>query len=363
MDTSEDLAQFAIALTPEQGASGPLFHSRSTLDLMLSPSFSDQSVMIGTHHGFMSYDAVLPAVGHGGGTAGFTTDLAIIPSERFAVVVLTNTVGANEFTDKVLELLIGNSRDMVDAPPPGLPDAAHVAGNFVMLRRHECNVMEPLNFMLGTHLIVDALDENTIEVNFMGMSIIYQQVAPYIFRAISSDSPIARVAYEARIIMEDGEVVGMTMIGPFDLTVETFAQSIAALMINASMLGISLLFFLIMSVVVFIGFLRKRKEGLTAFTHLSNGLLLSGALIGLNYFLVLLRLGMAAPFISERMVIPHIWINYILVALAGILLIAALLISARHKVQAKRKVLFVLSIVFLAMLIFVLANWNFFIMM
>ena len=42
--TAEALAQLAIALTPPQGESGPLFASRDTLDLMFSPSYSGSGI-------------------------------------------------------------------------------------------------------------------------------------------------------------------------------------------------------------------------------------------------------------------------------------------------------------------------------
>jgi len=361
--TAEDLARFAMALTPEHGASGPLFNSRSTLDLMLSPSYSDPNVMRGTLHGFMSYDSIFPAIGHGGGTAGFSTEVVVLPSERFGVVVLTNAVGANAFNDKVLDLLIGNSRDAVVSHRGDLPDVANMAGNFVMLRRHEGNVMEPLNFILGSNATVEAIGEDTISVSVMGMSIIYRQVEPYVFRLISSDAPIARMAYEIRAVVENGEIVGLSMSGPFDLTVETFGQSMTAFMINASILGIITLFFLVMSIIVFIRFLQRRGSGTSTFTHLSNGLMLGGALIGLNYLLAVFRLATSAPFIATSMVMTHVWINYILVALACILLIVSLVILAKQQVRTGRKVLFVLTVVFLAMLIFVLWNFNFFVIM
>jgi len=42
---------------PEQGEASPLFNSRSTLDLMFSPSYDNPNVLRGTHHGFLTHAA------------------------------------------------------------------------------------------------------------------------------------------------------------------------------------------------------------------------------------------------------------------------------------------------------------------
>ena len=91
--TAEDLALLAMALMPPLGESGPLFSSSDTLDLMLSPGYFNPEIMLGTHHGFMS----------------------------FGVVLLSNANGGMFFNEKVLDLL----------------------------RRHEGNLLQPLNFIFG----------------------------------------------------------------------------------------------------------------------------------------------------------------------------------------------------------------------
>ena len=360
--TAEDLAQLAIALTPPEGESGPLFDSREMLDLMLSPSFSDPLVMRGTYHGFLRYDGSDLTLGHGGGTEGFNTEFAIVPSERFGVVILSNAAGGALFNERVLDLLIGNSRDAIPPPAGDLPDAGSVAGNYVMLRRHEGNILEPLNFMFGANFSVEAIDENTIAVEAMGMTITYQQVEPYIFRVTSPGAP-ARMIYELRFIMENGNPVGISMSGPMDATIETFRQSMTALLGGAVMAAVSILFFLIAPLVVFIGFLRKQEKSTSLFHHLSNGLLLSGTLLTLNTLVLFVRIGATAPSIQAAQVVPHVWINYILLALTGIFLAVSLVFFPKDAIRPRRKVLYIATIVFTALFTFVLWNWNFFAMM
>ncbi|MCL2567814.1 MAG: beta-lactamase family protein [Oscillospiraceae bacterium] len=361
--TAEDLARFAIALTPPTGEAGPLFQSRETLDLMLSPSYTNPDVMRGMLHGFMSYDGVYPAIGHGGGTVGFNTEFAIVPSERFGVVVLTNAVGGAMFNERLLDLLIGNSVDTIGPPVNGLPDARSVAGDFVMLRRHEGNLLQPLNFLFGTNMRVDAIDAHTIEVNAMGMTVQYQQVEPYVFRILSPSPMIGRVGYDIRFQMENGSPVGISIRGPFDATVQTFGQSVTALLISAVVAAISILFFLIAPIVVFIGFLRKREKGTSLFHHLSNGFLLSGTALALNNLILFLRMGASIPFVPTSMVTPHTWMNYILLALTGAFFLASLLVWKRDVITTKRRVLYVLTVIFTALFAVFLWHWNLFVFM
>jgi hypothetical protein len=330
---------------------------------MFSPSNAKPGVAQGMHHGFMSYDGTYPTIGHGGGTQGFNTQFAIVPEERFGVVLLTNASGGIRFNEKALDLLIGNSRDDVPTPSGNLPDASSVAGNYVMLRRHKGNVLEPLNFLLGTNLTVDAIDENTITLNAMGMAITYRQTEPYVFRVISFGPMIGRVAYEIRFIMENGSPAGISTGGPFDATIQTFSQSTAALAGGASIAAMSIIFFLIMPIIVLINFLRRKKNKMPLFGHLSNGLLVSGTLLALNNIVLFVRLAVAGVFLQTSIITPHVWTNYILLALMGILLVASLVFFKRDTIRAAHKALYFSTISLLALFVFILWHWNFFVMM
>jgi len=363
--TAEDLARFAIALMPPQGEASPLFDSRDTLDLMLSPSFSNPDIMRGTHHGFMSYDGIYPALGHGGSTRGFNSDFAIVPSQRFGVVLLTNADGGAGFIEKVMDLLIGNSRDTVPIPTGNLPDAQVFAGDYMMLRRHEGNLMEFANFLISA-IRVDAVDENTINVNAMGMTLTYRQTEPYVFRLISSDSFLARSGYELRFRMENGRPIGISLSAPFDATIATFGQSVAVLLVSVAAGAISIIFFLAMPIIILIKFLRKKEEP-SVFNRLSNALLLSGTMIVLNNIVLMIRALSDILNTQTSMVTFHVWINYVLLALAVILLIASVVFLIRDKINVKlirsRKVIYFSTIFFMAIFLVVLWNWNFFVVM
>ena len=361
--TVEDLAQLAIALMPPEGEAGPLFDSRATLDLMLSPSYHNSSIMRGTYHGFMSYDGIYATLGHSGGTQGFNTEFAIVPSERFGVIMLSNAAGGMEFNNQVLDLLIGNQMNSITPLADNLPDAASVAGNYVMLRRHQGNMLEPLNFLFGTNLRVDAVDQNTIAVNMMGMTLTYRQTEPYLFRLIASESALGRVAYELYFRMENGRPIGVSPSGPFDATSQTLAQSMPALLGQAIIAVISMIFFLLVApIIILVKFLRKKAGKASAFNHLSNGLWLAGALLVLNSLVLIIRIGAVAPFISAQLVNMHIWLNYLLAALIGILLVASLVSWRKNLAKASHKVFYFLTIVMVMLFVIVLGVWNFFVL-
>jgi len=369
-----DLAQFAIALMPQHDESSPLFENRSTLDLLLSPSYT--APLRGTHHGFMTYDAVLPAVGHSGGHPGFNTDFVIVTSEGFGIIVLTNAQGGLSIIEKLLDLVLGNTMGDVSAVN-GLPDARGVEGTFVLLRRNAGNIIEPANSMLGTHIAVSAIDENIITLTrglppIPGITgedsiITYRQVAPNLFRAIDANSVMAhymaRTMYEIYFIMENGQPIGISMRGPIDATIMTFSQSMTALVLGQIATYGGTLFFLIASIIVLIRLLRKKGTN-TAFRHLSNGLLLCGLLFGINLIIADMRMiaGMAGG-LHFYMFASHIWINYILLAVTVLLFATSMVFFVRDKTSAKRKILYFASIASLGVFLFALWQWNFFVMM
>lgn len=369
-----DLSQFAIALMSQDDAPNPLFENRSTLDLLLSPSYT--APLRATHHGFMTYDAVLPAVGHSGGHPGFNTDFVIVPSEGFGIIILTNAQGGATLIEKLLYLVLGNT--MGDVPlVSGLPDARGVEGTFVLLRRNAGNIIEPANAMLGTHIVVNAIDENTITltrtmppipgITTDDLIITYRQVAPSLFRAIDANSIMAR--YVARnqpeiyFVIENGQPIGISMSGVVDATIMTFSQSMTALVLGQIATYGGTLFFLIASIIVLIMHLRKKGTN-TTFRHLSNGLLLCGLLFGINLISADMRLiaGIAGG-LRSYMFAPHIWINYMLLVVTVLLSVTSIVFFMKDKVSIKRKVLYFSSIAFLGVFMFFLWQWNFFVMM
>ena len=362
--TAEDLAQFAIGLMPPEGEAGPLFESRDTLDLMLSPS---SDTLLGMYHGFISYDGVYHAIGHGGGTAGFNAEFALVPSQRFGVVSLTNTAGGMLLNGKILDLLIGDSRDNMMHSPAGLPNAASVEGAFTTLRRNEGNFLEGIDPIMAPPIVITAIDENTITLSMGGAVLTYRQIAPYLFRIADTDgsaiaSLLARQTQELRFIMEDGQPVGIDMYGPGGATPTTFGQTMLSFLLGLVLSIICILFFVVMSIIVFIKFLIKRKTN--RFNLLSSGLLVCGLLFSINNVLFELMTipAMQTMSILTSQIMPHIWANYVILALTIVTLVASLIFFVKDKesITKKRKVLYFLTIAFMVIFILAAWSWNYF---
>jgi len=363
--TALDLAQFAIALMPPPGEPSPLFSNRDTLDLMLSPSYSDPRILRGTYHGFRTYDSTHLALGHAGGTSGFNTDFVIVPAERFGIVALSNANGGNRFIEEIFELFIGNSRDTAFPPAENLPNARNVAGIYVMLQRNVGNLMEPLNSFLGTDIRVDAIDENTITLTTGGTVVTYRQIEPYVFRAISADTISARIfartRYEIRFSMENGQPIGVSLRGTNSATIQSLG--ILDSIFGTVLMLASVIFFLVMPLIIFVKFLRRRGKDSTHFSLLTSGLLACGMLLVVSWIMLSVRMLAAVPFIFTAMVTPHIWLNYILLAVSLVLLVTSLVFLKKGEVATRLKALYISTIVFLVMFVIVLWDGNLLVMM
>jgi len=125
---------------------------------------------------------------------------------------------------------------------------------------------------------------------------------------------------------------------------------------------LSLAFFLIGPIVLFIRFLiqRKKKKIRTLFDKLSTGFLLSGTLIALNNFVLFMLFGInLARSVSE--VSPFILVNYLIVGLVLLLFIGSIWAWRKtEEITKRRKVLFMATAILVVLFIFVLSNWNFF---
>lgn len=116
--TAGDLALFAMALMPAQRKGSPLFRSQDSLSTIFSHSY--EAGASGTSHGFQEFgSASSPAFGHSGNTVGFSAQLAIVPEERFGLIVLTNVLDELDITFGLQDLLRGQYAGAAAARPSG----------------------------------------------------------------------------------------------------------------------------------------------------------------------------------------------------------------------------------------------------
>ena len=323
-----------------------------------------------TKHGFLSYPGVLDAFGHGGDLSyGFSLDFAIVPEMRFGYVLLTNVAGELHLRPTVQELLLGSP----EPPMAGsnLPDAQAVEGRFITARRMEGDFLEFMSYagLTGNTMAqVSALDENTIQFSFGAIgSAVYIQTAPYVFQvyAGADATMLSRFIPELRFLMENGTPVQIITANGMDFTAMPTGRTMPFLIASIVSVVLSVVFFLVAPIVLFVMFLiRRKKQPLrTRFDRFSTGFLLSGTLLTLSN-LVLFGLFGINPFRTIAEVSPFIWINYVLSGLTA-LLFAGSIFSWRTlgEARTKRKALFMVTSVIAAKLIVLLWHWNFFVIL
>jgi len=361
--TAEDLARFIKALTPPQGESGLLFDNAATLAGLFTPSSLNPRVYSGTYHGFLRYDGTLPAFGHSGGTAMFTSYFAIVPEERFGFAVITNAApfSAMDSVFGIMELLLGDNMDQVQPVADNLPNAATLEGRYIPMRRVESNFLEFVAYM--SMFRITAIDENTITLdagNFGRAT--YRQVEPYLFKIVSSDSLYMNMGFSSlRFEMNDGTPVQIHVGNGSDLSPLPSGRTMPFLMASMIIAISSVVFFLIAPVVMLVMFLRGRKRDVqyTKFSVWNNGLVLSGTLLVLNNLILVGRF-LANPFRTSAEMMPHIGLNYVLFMLSAALAIGTLVFLLKEQTGTRQKLLFVTATSVMTLFLFTLINWNFF---
>jgi len=332
---------------------------------MLSPSYFDPATLRGTLHGFGGGGGDNPIFGGSGGTASFTSHLIFSPSERFGYVMLTN-VGlglAMDVTYKVIDLheFLFGTETVIPASAPligSLPDASDVEGHFVPLQRFEGTLGEFLGYLSITR--VTAIDENTISVSgwMFAEGVTYRQVEPYVFRIAYPEDTIG--IDELHFRMENGRSVLMSIGSTMDMSALPTGRGIPVLTGSIAVIAISVIFFLIMPIILLIGFLRKKKKEIPKFNFFSNGLLFGGTLLALNLAILLGRIFIINMFRSFSEIVPHVWVNYALLVIGAGFLIASGLSLKGSSVKTGRKVLYGITIFLFAAFTYVLWDWNFF---
>ncbi|MCL1882881.1 MAG: beta-lactamase family protein [Defluviitaleaceae bacterium] len=353
--TAEDLARFAIALTPQDGESGVLFEHPESLSKIFTPS-SLNPTEPGTHHGFWHYRGKYAAFGHAGQSHHFS-NFAIVPEHRFGFVVFANATGESQIIPAVSELLLGNIQTPL--PQNNSPDTSLFEGQYLMMQLYfESNFLSLITGITPRD-IVTAIDENVIELNTaMFGAARYMQTEPYFFQVISTDNPAMTLFFPTlRFQMENGQP-SRILVGDG----KDFMHLPASAMLDVSLLGIvfSILLFLIFPVILLISYLLNRKKGFvsTRFHLLSNCFLMTGTLLLLNNLIFIVRVLIS---MESAIVNTHILLNYIFSGVSILLFISSLFYLRAGEIRKRRKVLFGLTAFCTALLIFILIYWNLFV--
>lgn len=112
--TLGDFSLFARSLLPEEGDSCPLFEKEETLTEMFSATscYGDTDIPLNCH-GFWTQEFGVSVMGHGGNTAGCSSNLIFDPKSGVGIVVMTNQQNETIFNYDMLELIFGSFGDSV----------------------------------------------------------------------------------------------------------------------------------------------------------------------------------------------------------------------------------------------------------
>lgn len=357
--TLEDLARYAIALTPKDNEPSSLFANRKTLDEMFLQSYTPHENLASNAHGFWEYDGKVRGVGHGGNTVAFSANMVVVPEERLGVVVLTNAAGEMDINYGIMKLVLGNPDQQVAVTSQQLPNAKEMEGTYIASRTSKSSFLEWL-LGISSVLKVESVNENEIKISAYGMEGTYVQTSPYFYELTSSTSMLdPKVFFEV-----DGDKVKRVTSGQVaDYLPLEWDRQLPWYYISLAIIVLSLLYFGITLVVMLISWLRNRNK-----VNIKSGqkwhvwMTVLGAVFVLNNVLLLVRSivalsTMSLPFADIKW---HILLNWALLVVAAVCIVGSLLQWRVGQLTKGQKFVRYSSLIMLLLLIVVLLNWNFF---
>ncbi len=361
--TVEDLAQFAIALMPKKGEETPIFENNQTLDALLTPSY-----ML-TANGFFEFDGAYQSFGHGGNTAGFTGQFAIVPEEEFAVITLTNVKGETNIGYGIQEMLIGKKEyakiaDIQSDVLSEMPNAKTVEGQYVPLRRFEGSFLEVLSYLAPASVVSEKNNEITVSLGGT-FEANYVQVEPYLYKITGRDIPLFNMAMPIiEFEMEDGHVKQMATGHGFDHEPIQKSKGKTIQLLSLIVIVINILLILVYAVLSIIRILKAKGSRSVISKTYKRVTLLNLALLANN--ITCFSMFMINSFRNFESMKPFIFMNYILLLVyAGFLILMA--VNKKEKKlenqQTNKGVHFLtyLNLTSIAFLFIVLNHWNFFV--
>jgi len=361
--TVEDFAKFAMALTPAEGEKSPLFQQPDTLGTMLSPSYDPSGEMKGTAHGFFEYVGTYPTFGHGGNTAAFSTQFAIVPEERFGIVILTNAYLEMDILFGLQDLLVGRNLTDIKVPAKELPSSNMVAGSYVPMERQVGNFLDFAKY-LGLYE-VKAAGENKITMHIGTYQGTYLQTGPYNYELVDDNIPLFRNIYPVLRFNVENDTVEQIVVGNgMDLSPLPQGRTTPVLVGSVGLLLINTLFFFLTPVGLLIAAVRRRKYTLKPakkrLVIYQLVLVLFGTVIIINNSIPVAKI-MTSSFRTAAEMEPFILFNYpLFVGMIVTALLTAKMMKKTNGMTNKDNFLYLTTLVLLMSLIGLLWHWNFF---
>jgi CubicO group peptidase (beta-lactamase class C family) len=211
--TGDDMSRFMIAHL----ANGQFGQARilqdATAKLMHAPQKQHVPPLNGMALGFYHEDRNGHAIiGHGGDTVAFHSDLHLLLDDNVGIFISMNSRGRNGLVENIRQALLQGFMDRYyPAPEQVLPTAAtakaHAAllqGRYWSSRRVDSGYLRLLNLL--SQMEVKANPDGTLTVSAMrndaGAPIVWQEVAPFVWKDFSGKHTMAAV-------VQDGTVKGL----------------------------------------------------------------------------------------------------------------------------------------------------------
>jgi len=355
--TVGDLAQFAIALTPEEGMETPIFQKRETLDKLLTPTY------MMTANGFFEFDGEFQSFGHGGNTAGFTGQFAVVPEERFAIITLTNVKGELNMGYGIQEMLIGKKQYATKSESVDMPASKLVEGKYLSYRRFEGSFLEVVSYMAP--MTVEAVGDNEIMVSLSGLEATYVQTEPYVYKITGRDIPLFNMAFPVLSFeMENGAVRQLTTGHGFDLSPIPVSKS-AAVQIGSVIIAIMSVLLAVAGLVTMIvlGLRGRKQEHSSAQKNMKriHALTVVLTIATINNNVVCFGSVIVNSFKTFESLQLHIFMNYALFAGFAVLAAYAYRNWSIEGITKRYRLLLSGSLLSLAGLFAALIHWNFFV--
>jgi CubicO group peptidase (beta-lactamase class C family) len=361
--TAEDLARFAIALTPAKGERCPLFKNLNTLHTIFEPSYKPEGTMVGTAHGFFEYSGEYRTLGHGGDTAAFASQFAVVPEERFGIVILTNAKQEMDIRLGLQELLIGKKNKEITSASPNLPSTSQLAGSYVPFEREEGNF---LNFSKYLSLYkIKSTGKNQISMNIGPYQGNYIQTKPYYYELKDYNNPIfANVYSTLKFELKNGKVSQINVGHGQDLSALPKGRTMPFLICSLIVLLCSVLYFTVSPVAMAVKMAKSRRKNLSKQERYFNLfhfiLILSGTFTILNNIICVVRILIINNFRTFAEMKIHIILNYIFLIPVVLSLSAILYFFIKSKSTKKQKVFTLVTSILIFALFVLLTGWNFF---
>lgn len=360
--TVEDFARFAVALTPADSERSPLFTELDTLNTMVSPSYDSDREIVGTAHGFFEYVGEYRTLGHGGNTAAFSSQFAIVPEERFGIVVLTNAYLEMNILFGLQDLLLGKQDDEITAPNTELPSSSKVDGKYVPMERQEGNFVDFAKYI--SLYEINATGTNEITMNIGEYKGTYLQTKPYYYELVDDNIPFFRNMYPVLQFKVENDAVKQIVVGNgMDLSALPPGRTVPFLVGSIIILLATILFFFISPIILLIASIKKRKKKLKTENKKFNLyhliLILFGTVTIINNLIPSSKM-MISSFHTFAEMKPYILLNYHLLLGTLIMTIISASTMKNSVVSKKHKVIYFITIVLLILLFTLLFHWNFF---